>query len=179
MGSDCWWVWDCMCVSADQSCLTLCDPMDCSLLGSSLHGISQARILKQVAISYSSGSSRSGDWTCVSCRGTWILYHCTSWEAPSMGLRYEISFYSEYTKNSELYILWGWFYSMWIISIFLSYQWVFKNKCTYRNTPSAKVIIFLLVKNKNVHPKNRKGLGYFSAPQYLTLCWNLWWGRLD
>ena len=55
---------------------------------------------------------------------------------------------------------------------FLSYQWVFKNKCTYRNTPSAKVIIFLLVKNKNVHPKNRKGLGYFSDPQYLTLCWN-------
>ena len=47
--------------SADQSCLTLCDPMDCSLLGSSLHGISQTRILKQVAISYSSGSSRSGD----------------------------------------------------------------------------------------------------------------------
>ena len=40
-----------------QSCLTLCDPMDCSLLGSSVHGILQARILEWVAISYSRGSS--------------------------------------------------------------------------------------------------------------------------
>ena len=175
----------CVC-SVEQSCLTLCDPMYCSLLGSSLHGISQARILKQVAISYSRGSSQPGDWTCVSCGGRWILYHCTSWEAPSMGLRYEISFYcaesvleldsdgkSWYTKNSELYTLWGWFYSRWIMSqFFLSYWWIFKNKCTYRNTPSAKVIIFLWVKNKNFHPKDRKGLGYFSDPRYLTLCWN-------
>ena len=36
-----------------QSCLTLCDPMDCSLLGSSVHGIFQARILEWVAISFS------------------------------------------------------------------------------------------------------------------------------
>jgi len=38
-------------------CLTLCDPVDCSLPGSSIHGISQARILEQVAISFSRGSS--------------------------------------------------------------------------------------------------------------------------
>ena len=36
-----------------QSCLTLCDPMDCSLLVSSVHGILQARILEWVAISFS------------------------------------------------------------------------------------------------------------------------------
>ena len=36
-----------------QSCLTLCDPMDCSPPGSSVHGISQAGILRWVAISYS------------------------------------------------------------------------------------------------------------------------------
>ena len=47
--------------SVEQSSLTLCDPMDCSLLGSSLHRISQARILEQVAISYSRGSSQPGD----------------------------------------------------------------------------------------------------------------------
>jgi len=35
-----------------QSCLTLCDPMHCSLLGSSIHGISQTRILEWVAISF-------------------------------------------------------------------------------------------------------------------------------
>ena len=36
-----------------QLCLTLCDPMDCSLLGSSVHGIFQARILEWIAISFS------------------------------------------------------------------------------------------------------------------------------
>ena len=36
-----------------QSCRTLCSPMDCRLQGPSVHGISQARILKRVAISYS------------------------------------------------------------------------------------------------------------------------------
>ena len=36
-----------------QSCLTLCDPMDCSQPGSSVHGISQARILEWVAIPFS------------------------------------------------------------------------------------------------------------------------------
>ena len=36
-----------------QSCPTLCDPMDCSLPGSSVHGIFQARVLEWVAISFS------------------------------------------------------------------------------------------------------------------------------
>ena len=36
-----------------QSCLTFCNPMDCSLLGSSVHGIFQARILEWVALSFS------------------------------------------------------------------------------------------------------------------------------
>ena len=36
-----------------QSCLTLCDPMDCSLTGSSIHGIFQARVLEWVAIAFS------------------------------------------------------------------------------------------------------------------------------
>ena len=43
-----------------QLCLTLCDPIDCSLPGSSLHGIFQARILEWVAISYSRGSCYPG-----------------------------------------------------------------------------------------------------------------------
>ena len=50
-----------------QSCPTLCDPMDCSLPGSSLHWILQARVLEWVAISLSRGSSRPRDWTWVSC----------------------------------------------------------------------------------------------------------------
>ena len=42
-------------MKAAQSCPTLCDPMDCSLSGSSVHGILQARILEWVAISFSRG----------------------------------------------------------------------------------------------------------------------------
>ena len=49
-----------------QWCPTLCDPMDCSLPGSSIHGIFQARVLEWVAISFSRGSSWPRDWTQVS-----------------------------------------------------------------------------------------------------------------
>ena len=49
-----------------QLCPTLCDPVDCSLPGSSLHGILQARILEWVAISFSRGSSQPRDGTRVS-----------------------------------------------------------------------------------------------------------------
>ena len=50
-----------------QSCLTLCDTMDCNLPGSSVDGIFQARVLEWVAISFSRGSSRPRNWTRVSC----------------------------------------------------------------------------------------------------------------
>ena len=53
-------------VLVTQSCPTLCDPMDCSPPGSSVHGILQARILEWVAISSSRGSSRPKDQTPVS-----------------------------------------------------------------------------------------------------------------
>ena len=52
-----------------HSCPTLCDPLDCSLLGSSVHGIFQARIPERVAISSSRGSSRPRDWTHISFIG--------------------------------------------------------------------------------------------------------------
>ena len=68
-----------------QMCLNLCDPMDCSPPGSSVHGISQARILQWVAISFARVSSWPRDQTCIfcfSCIGRQILYHWTTWEAP-------------------------------------------------------------------------------------------------
>ena len=49
-----------------QSCLTLCDPTDCSPPGSSVREISQARILEWVAISYSGDLSYSRDGTHIS-----------------------------------------------------------------------------------------------------------------
>ena len=48
----------CLCVFVAQSCPTLCDRMDCSLPGSSVHGILQARILEWVAIPFSRGPSK-------------------------------------------------------------------------------------------------------------------------
>ena len=56
----------CVC-SVAEPCLALCDAMDCSPPRSSVHGISQARILAWVAISYSKGSSRPRDQTHISC----------------------------------------------------------------------------------------------------------------
>ena len=64
----------CMC-SAAQSSLTLCNPMDCSLPGFSVHEIFQARILEWVAISISRGSSQPRDRICISCIDRQILYH--------------------------------------------------------------------------------------------------------
>ena len=48
-----------------QYCVTLCNPRDCSLPGSSIHGIFQARILAWVSIPYSRGSSWISGWTCL------------------------------------------------------------------------------------------------------------------
>ena len=50
----------CVCVLVAQLCPILCDPMDCSPPGSSVHGIHQARILEWVAMPFSRGSSQSG-----------------------------------------------------------------------------------------------------------------------
>ena len=64
-----------VCVCA-QSCLTLCDSMNCSLPGSTVHGVFQAKILEWAANSYSRGSSQPKDWThvsCVSCTGRQTL----------------------------------------------------------------------------------------------------------
>ena len=49
-----------------QSCPTLCDPMDCSLPGFSVHGIFQTIVLEWIAISFSKGSSQPRDQTWVS-----------------------------------------------------------------------------------------------------------------
>ena len=50
-----------VCAQLLQLCLTLCDPVDCSLRDSSAHGILQARILERVAIPFSRGSSQLRD----------------------------------------------------------------------------------------------------------------------
>ena len=60
------WIWKWSESEVTQSCPTLCDPMDCSLPGSSIHGIFPERILEWVAISFSRGSFWPRGWTWVS-----------------------------------------------------------------------------------------------------------------
>ena len=67
----------CVCAKSLQSCLTLCNPLDCSLPGSSSHGILQARILEWAAMPSSRGCSQPRDRTRVShvsCIGRRVLY---------------------------------------------------------------------------------------------------------
>ena len=66
--------------SCAQSCPALCNPMDHSLPGSSVHGISQARILEWVTTFCFRESSQPRYWTHVSCIGRWTLYHWATWE---------------------------------------------------------------------------------------------------
>ena len=69
----------CCCCLVTKSHLTLC--LQWSPPGSSVHGISQTRILEWVAISFSRGSSQLRDWTHISCTGRQILYHLAIREA--------------------------------------------------------------------------------------------------
>ena len=77
------------CCSVEQLCPTLCDPKDCSLPGSSVHGISQARILEWVPFPSPGGLPNTGvklaSPPSISCTGMQILYHWATWEAPRRG----------------------------------------------------------------------------------------------
>ena len=64
-----------------QLCPSHCDPRNCSPPGSSVCGISQARVLEWVAVSFSRGPSQLKDQTHVSCLGRRILYHWATKEA--------------------------------------------------------------------------------------------------
>ena len=77
----------CVC-SIAQSCPTPCDPMDCNPPGSSGHGVSQARILKWVAITYPRELPDQGLNPCLLHLLHWQAgtLHCTTWEAVNLPL---------------------------------------------------------------------------------------------
>ena len=62
--------------------------MDCSPPGSSVHGVSQSKILEWVAISFSMESSQPRDQTSISCIGRQVLYHWATWEVPNLQYMY-------------------------------------------------------------------------------------------
>ena len=102
-----------------QSCLTLCDPLDCSLTGSSVHGIFQARVLEWVAISFFRGSFWPRDRTWVSCI---VGRHFTIWATGEDMESYNIwpfvtGFFSLSIRVSRLSVLYH-------VSVLYSFLWV-------------------------------------------------------
>ena len=99
----------CAC-SVAQSCLTVCDPIDCSPSGSSVHGIFQARILDWVAISSSRGSSWPRDQTWVSgvsYVGRQVLYHWATKEEINFLLFTSLIFWAfAYSQSNLILIQW-------------------------------------------------------------------------
>ena len=77
----------CYCCLVTKSCLTLCDSMDHSPPDFSVNGISQARILEWIVISFSRESSSLRDQTHISYTGRWILYHRGTTEALFLSIR--------------------------------------------------------------------------------------------
>ena len=83
-------VFSCCCVIS-QLCPTLCNPMECSLPASSVHGILQARILERVAIFFFRGSSQPRYQTLgISYIRRQILYHWAIREAPYVFYRSQL-----------------------------------------------------------------------------------------
>ena len=84
----CVWVCVCLCVcSVTYLCLTLWDPMDCSLPDFSVLSMefSRQEYWSKLPFFSSRGSSQPRDWTsvpCDSCFGRWFLYHWAPWELP-------------------------------------------------------------------------------------------------
>ena len=118
------WVWFCLESESEvtQSCPTLCDPMDCSLRGSSIHGIFQARILNWVAISFSRGSFQPRDRTRVSCTASSRVYHL-SHQGNSSVLYMLICVVFQIPHISE--IIWYLSFSFWLYSDYTLYNSAF------------------------------------------------------
>jgi len=90
-----------------QSCLTLCNPMDCCLPGSSVYGIFQAIVVEWIAISFSSGSSWPRDWTRVSH----FVDRCfTVWATREVNQRHYSADRGLYSQGYDLLVghSWSW-----------------------------------------------------------------------
>ena len=88
----------CCLVAKLLSVWLFCDPMDCSLPGSSVHETFQARILELVAILFSRGSSQTRDWTHIPSIGRQILDH---WATKGTHQRILLTNKKEHTTNTS------------------------------------------------------------------------------
>ena len=85
-----------------QLSVILCDPMDCSPPGPSVHGILQARILEFVAVPFSRGSSSPRDWTQISPIADRSFTVWTTRKPKSAILQYKIKIKKKYIKSIGL-----------------------------------------------------------------------------
>ena len=90
-----------------QSSLTLCNLMDCSLWGSFVHTILQARILEWVTMLSSRGSSQPRNWTQVSPYCRWILYRLSHQGSPAIKLH----FFFQHPSFSQTWVPPPWYIS--------------------------------------------------------------------
>ena len=107
-----------------QLCLTLCDPIDCSPAGSSVHGILQARILEWVAISFSRGSSKLGDQTQVSCIAGWFFTNPPQFNAWIL---------TQADSGSHWSPLWVWFGAIILALSTALYSWMLLHLVIFPN----------------------------------------------
>ena len=110
---------------AAQLCPTLCDPMDCSLPGSSVHGIFQARILEWVAIFFSRESSQPRDQTpgLPHCRQ--MLYHLSY--QPRQHIKKQRHYFAKKCPSNQSY---GFSSSqVWMWELDYKESWVPNNWC--------------------------------------------------
>ena len=142
--------------------LILCDPMDCSPPGSSVHGISQARILEWVAIPFYRGSSQPRDWTWVSCIAGrfFTIWAATRQAQPGLGSHFShhslnisgfsTSYYQRVTSLQIINIfinLYRMFLPLCVLFVatdLLSFFFFFFNWLLWRNTNIYSIYLFSL-----------------------------------
>ena len=117
----------CVCICAgNQSCQTHCNPMDCSPLGSSVHGIFQARILEWVAISYSGGIFLT--------QGSNLhLLHLLHWQMSSLSLshlRKLVPIEREAPKKE-----WNWYRRLLVTSAMYKHKEIFNSIIAVKEAP--------------------------------------------
>ena len=95
----------CVCVCVCVVCSVMTNSATPWNVGSSVHGISQTRILEWTAVSFSRESSWPWDWTCVSCISRQVLYHYATWKETKWDYwQSNTSWLSKWIKNMHDYI---------------------------------------------------------------------------
>ena len=153
-------------IEVAQMCPTLCDPVDCSLPGSSIHGILQARVLEWVAISFSRGSSRARDQTQVSRIAGRHFNLWATREAP-LNSRKQANLLSVFFSISYQSIA----------KLLIEYRhWMIKDKKEEKGKGSAIYIVLFLRYSRSEHQSRQQSFHpILKAPLSFLPSSRFWW----